>query len=36
MSIEEDYKVTDRWMQSFEITKEMFDEAGITWEFLWI
>ena len=27
MSIEEDYKVTDRWMQSFEITKEMFDEA---------
>lgn len=36
MSIEEDYKVTDRWMQSFEITKEMFDEAGITWEFTWI
>lgn len=36
MSVEEDYKASDRWIQSFEITKEMFDEAGITWEFTWI
>lgn len=32
--IDSDYEEDDRWTKSFEITKSMFEEAGITHEFI--